>query len=137
VFGDDARPQLVLPFEGFAPSVGKTDPESSRLAPVSGKNPGSNHLDEFTMLNLVEMGLPEEDRQAHLEVFAGLVMKAAKISDYQLETTSSEVYGTTVDIVIKGFDSEIGSAAMGPHVLDRPWGSSTRGLELDLVWNAC
>jgi pyrrolysyl-tRNA synthetase-like protein len=83
---------------------------------------GAHHLDEFTMLNLVEMGLPEEDRQSHLEVFADLVMKAAKISDYQLETTSSEVYGTTIDIVIKGFDSEIGSSAMGPHVLDRPWG---------------
>jgi pyrrolysyl-tRNA synthetase-like protein len=83
---------------------------------------GAHHLDEFTMLNLVEMGLPEEDRQSHLEVFADLVMKAATIPNYQLETTSSEVYGTTIDIVIKGFDSEIGSGAMGPHVLDRPWG---------------
>lgn len=83
---------------------------------------GAHHLNEFTMLNLVEMGLPIEERQSHLETFAGLVMHTAGIDRYDLQSVSSEVYGTTVDILVEGLEPEIGSAAMGPHPLDRPWG---------------
>ncbi|HBD07789.1 MAG TPA: pyrrolysine--tRNA(Pyl) ligase large subunit, partial [Syntrophobacteraceae bacterium] len=45
----------------------------------------------------------------------------AGITDYRLESTSSEVYGETIDIV-GGVDGiELGSAAMGPHPLDDAW----------------
>ena len=98
---------------------------------------GTHHLDEFTMLNLVEMGLPEEERQSHFETFADLVMRAASLPNYQLETTSSEVYGTTIDIIVKGFDSEIGSGAMDPILWIDPGGSLTHGWVLDSGWNAC
>lgn len=81
---------------------------------------GNHHLNEFTMLNLVEWGLPEETRQARIIQLTELVMQAADISEYRLENTSSVVYGETVDIMHK--DLELGSSAMGPHILDGKWG---------------
>ena len=43
---------------------------------------GARHSNEFTMLNLVEMGLAEESRQKRLEELAALVTKAAGVDDY-------------------------------------------------------
>jgi len=83
---------------------------------------GALHLNEFTMLNLVEMGLPEVDRERHIKEFAAFVMETSEISDYDLVPTSSEVYGSTIDIIVKGLDVEAGSVAMGPHPLDYAWG---------------
>jgi len=83
---------------------------------------GAQHLNEFTMLNLAEMGLGEEERDEHMKAFADLIMEVAGIRPYEMRTTSSEVYGTTVDILVEGYDFELGSGAMGPHPLDRPWG---------------
>jgi len=80
---------------------------------------GALHLNEFTMLNLTELGLSEDQRQQRLEELAALVMDTVGISDYQLELTTSVVYGDTLDVV-KGI--ELGSSAMGPHVLDELWG---------------
>lgn len=80
---------------------------------------GSLHLNEFTMLNLTELGLPEDQRQQRLEELATLVMDTAGITDYQLEMTNSVVYGDALDVV-KGI--ELGSSAMGPHFLDDQWG---------------
>jgi hypothetical protein len=64
------------------------------------------------MLNLVEMGLREEERDEHVKAFADLVMEEAGIRPYEMRTTSSEVYGTTVDILVEGYDFELGSGAM-------------------------
>jgi pyrrolysyl-tRNA synthetase-like protein len=80
---------------------------------------GGVHMQEFTMLNLVEMGLAESDCSERLKTLADLVMKTAGINDYSLETESSEVYGETLDVVAG--DLELGSGAMGPHVLDQKW----------------
>lgn len=80
---------------------------------------GSQHLNEFTMLNLVELGCSEHSRQRRLKELAQLVMRAAGIDRYELVTKSSEVYGETIDIVS---DVEVGSCAMGPHHLDAAWG---------------
>ncbi|MGI6066737.1 MAG: pyrrolysine--tRNA(Pyl) ligase large subunit [Bacillota bacterium] len=80
---------------------------------------GAHHLNEFTMLNITELGLPEEKRQSRLEEMAAMVMSAAGISEYNLEVTSSTVYGDTVDVVSS---IELGSGAMGPHPLDDNWG---------------
>lgn len=80
---------------------------------------GGLHLNEFTMLNVTELGLPLNERQQRLEEIAALVMAVVGIDDYQLEVTNSIVYGDTLD-VIKGI--ELGSSAMGPHVLDKKWG---------------
>jgi phenylalanyl-tRNA synthetase alpha chain len=82
---------------------------------------GSQHSSEFTMLNLVEMGLPSETREERIRELGGLVATAAGINDYQFEMVNSEVYGDTIDIVAGKDKLEIGSSAKGPHPLDRPW----------------
>ncbi|SDF58435.1 pyrrolysine--tRNA(Pyl) ligase large subunit [Sporomusa acidovorans] len=81
---------------------------------------GNNHLNEFTMLNLVEWGLPEETRHERLAELAAIVMQAAAIDGYRIEQTSSVVYGDTLDVMAG--DIELGSGAMGPHFLDGKWG---------------
>jgi pyrrolysyl-tRNA synthetase-like protein len=81
---------------------------------------GASHLNEFTMLNLVELGRPEAEGRARLEELAALVMGAAGISKYELEVTDSEVYGAMIDVVVNG--AEVCSAGLGPHPLDGNWG---------------
>jgi phenylalanyl-tRNA synthetase alpha chain len=80
---------------------------------------GMHHLNEFTMLNLVEMGLPHETRHERLKELADIVMQAAEIKEYKLETKTSNVYGDTIDVMT---EIELGSGAMGPHPLDSSWG---------------
>jgi hypothetical protein len=46
-------------------------------------------------------------------------MGTVGINDYKLSSKSCEVYGETLDIMT---DTEICSAAMGPHPLDDAWG---------------
>ena len=82
---------------------------------------GSRHSSEFTMLNLVEMGLPEETREQRIKELGTLVSEVAGVNDYRFETVKSEIYGDTMDIVAGTDRVEIGSSAMGPHPLDRPW----------------
>jgi pyrrolysyl-tRNA synthetase-like protein len=82
---------------------------------------GARHSNEFTMLNLVEMGLAEDKRQARLEELAALVVRAAGLDDYIIQAESSAVYGETIDILAGKHRVEVGSAAMGPHVLDQAW----------------
>jgi phenylalanyl-tRNA synthetase alpha chain len=71
------------------------------------------------MLNVVELGLPEEERKHRLEDLIALIMRASGIKAYRLSTKRSEVYGDTLDVVS---GVEVGSAAMGPHKLDAHWG---------------
>ncbi|BAE86748.1 pyrrolysine--tRNA(Pyl) ligase large subunit [Desulfitobacterium hafniense] len=80
---------------------------------------GAQHLNEFTMLNLTELGTPLEERHQRLEDMARWVLEAAGIREFELVTESSVVYGDTVD-VMKG-DLELASGAMGPHFLDEKW----------------
>jgi phenylalanyl-tRNA synthetase alpha chain len=80
---------------------------------------GSNHVSEFTMLNLVELGLQEEKCPQRLEELAGLVMKAAGIADYSLIQDRCDVYGKTIDVVA---GLEVASGVTGPHQLDARWG---------------
>lgn len=81
---------------------------------------GSRHLNEFTMLNLVEWGTPVEERDERIKELATVVMRAAGIEDYGFEREDSVVYGDTIDVV-QG-DVELGSSSKGPHALDPAWG---------------
>jgi pyrrolysyl-tRNA synthetase-like protein len=81
---------------------------------------GASHLNEFTMLNLVELGRPAVECRARLEELAALVMDAAGISEYDLARTESEVYGEMIDVEVKG--AEVCSAGCGPNPLDGNWG---------------
>lgn len=82
---------------------------------------GALHSTEFTMLNLVEMGLPEKQRQERLKELAALVIQATGLKRFNLETENSTVYGQTIDVTAGKDNIEVGSAAMGPHALDKAW----------------
>lgn len=82
---------------------------------------GAKHMNEFTMLNLVELaGVKEGDQMTRLEVLAHGAMEAVGINHYEIEVEKSEVYGETLDIVAEGM--ELASGAYGPHPLDPAWG---------------
>jgi len=81
---------------------------------------GAHHLNEFTMLNLVELNDLEGKQEDRIKELATLAMEAVGINDYRLEKNKCNVYGNTVDIVAS--DLELGSAAYGPHRLDEAWG---------------
>lgn len=83
---------------------------------------GSRHSSEFTMLNLVEMGLPLEERSQRLTELATRIAKTAGLPDYRFEEESSKVYGTTIDLISGPGNVEVASGAMGPHPLDGHWG---------------
>jgi len=82
---------------------------------------GAQHMNEFTMLNLVDFAGVEDGRQMErLKELAEGAMKAIGAGEYKLEIEKSEVYGETLDIVMG--DLEIASGAYGPHFLDPKWG---------------
>ena len=82
---------------------------------------GAQHMNEFTMLNLVEYAGVEDGMQMdRLKSLAQGAMKALSIDDYMLDIEKSEVYGETIDIVRD--DMELASGAYGPHFLDTKWG---------------
>lgn len=81
----------------------------------------AQHNSEFTMLNLVEMGLPQEDRHQRLMELGQLITDAAGLKDCVFEKENSAVYGDTIDIVCGDDKLEIASGAMGPHQLDHAW----------------
>jgi pyrrolysyl-tRNA synthetase-like protein len=96
---------------------------------------GSNHLEEFTMLNLVEIR-PVERPEVRMN---DIVRRLSIMLDLPLEIVAeeSEVYGSTWDVMAEG--TELASAAFGPHPLDRafhvdfPWMGIGLGLERTLM----
>ncbi|MBO4798587.1 MAG: hypothetical protein J5494_07470 [Candidatus Methanomethylophilaceae archaeon] len=91
----------------------------------------SVHLEEFTMLNLVELG-PEGDPTEALKTYIGDVMSAAGL-EYTTVREESDVYVETLDVEVDG--TEVASGAVGPHKLDpahdihEPWAGVGFGLE--------
>ncbi len=92
---------------------------------------GSNHLEEFTMLNLVEMA-PDNDPADQLLMHIKTIMDAVGL-EYSLVECESDVYVKTLDVEIDGI--EVASGAVGPHKLDpahgitQPWAGVGFGLE--------
>jgi len=82
---------------------------------------GAQHANEFTMLNLVEMGLESDVRQKRLEELAALIAETAGVDEFVFQSVDSTVYGETIDILAGENQLEIGSSAMGPHPLDQAW----------------
>ncbi len=82
---------------------------------------GAQHMNEFTMLNLVELASVKEGMQIErLQQLAKGAMKAAGIDNYRLEYEDSGIYIETLDIVVDGM--EVASGSFGPHPLDSNWG---------------
>ena len=91
----------------------------------------SRHLEEFTMLNLVDMG-PDGDPGDCLKDYIADIMDAAGL-EYTLTREVSDVYVETLDVEVDGM--EVASGAVGPHRLDaahdvhEPWAGVGFGLE--------
>ncbi len=89
------------------------------------------HLEEFTMLNLVQQG-QIEDPVADLRDFIDIIMKTVGI-EYETVREESDVYIETLDVEVDGV--EVASGAVGPHKLDaahdihEPWCGVGFGLE--------
>jgi phenylalanyl-tRNA synthetase alpha chain len=89
------------------------------------------HLEEFTMLNLVELG-PEGDATEALKGHIAGVMGVTGL-EYSLAREESDVYRETLDVEVGGM--EVSSGAVGPHPLDpahgisEPWCGAGFGLE--------
>jgi pyrrolysyl-tRNA synthetase-like protein len=81
----------------------------------------AQHNPEFTMLNLVEMGLAPDKRHERLRELGQLIADTAGLKDVGFEKENSKVYGDTIDIVCGESKLEIASGAMGPHPLDSAW----------------
>ena len=91
----------------------------------------NDHLEEFTMLNLVDMG-PQGDPTEKIKHYIDIVMKTVGL-EYELVHEESDVYKETIDVEVEG--EEVCSAAVGPHYLDaahnihEPWCGAGFGLE--------
>lgn len=91
----------------------------------------TNHLEEFTMLNLVELG-PEGEPSENLRGYIGAIMDKIGVK-YELTHEFSDVYKETLDVEVEG--KELASGAVGPHTLDKahginePWCGVGFGLE--------
>ncbi len=84
---------------------------------------GAQHMNEFTMLNCVELAAVKDGEQVdELKRLAREAMKALGVPEdsYELVVEESTVYGSTVDIEINGI--EVASGSYGPHFLDSQWG---------------
>ena len=82
---------------------------------------GAKHMNEFTMLNCVQLAVVQDGRQVEaLKEMAHSAMQALGIEDYELVVEESTVYGSTVDIESDGI--EVASGSYGPHFLDKQWG---------------
>jgi phenylalanyl-tRNA synthetase alpha chain len=82
---------------------------------------GARHGREFTMLNLVEAGLPMDERESRLKELTAWIAESTGLTDYRIAATRSEVYGDAIDILAGERQLEVGSGAIGPHPLDRAW----------------
>ena len=91
----------------------------------------NTHLEEFTMLNLVELD-PDGDPMARLKSYIADIMGVAGM-DYETVREESDVYVETLDVEVYG--TEVASGAIGPHRLDpahgivHPWAGVGFGLE--------
>lgn len=84
---------------------------------------GAQHMNEFTMLNCVELAAVKDgDQVEELKRLAHAAMQALGVpgEEYELVVEDSTVYGSTVDIEINGM--EVASGSYGPHFLDAQWG---------------
>jgi len=92
---------------------------------------GAHHLEEFTMLNLVEIR-PERQPEVRLREILSTILDPLGL-EWSIETELSDVYGETWDVIVDG--TELASAAAGPHPLDAahgvdfPWMGIGMGIE--------
>jgi phenylalanyl-tRNA synthetase alpha chain len=80
---------------------------------------GRENIEEFTMLNVVELA-PDNEPLERLKEIINIVTKTVELPHYKMKNVKSEVYGKTMDVIVD--ENEIASAVIGPHPLDKNWG---------------
>lgn len=119
--GSCLRPMLAPNLYYMLERLPKVWPKPVRIFEIGQcfrkESKGSKHLSEFTMLNVVELGISADPAKRLIEM-ADLVMQAAGVN-YRLVAEDSEVYGDTIDVLVG--ELEIASGATGPHQLDNNW----------------
>jgi phenylalanyl-tRNA synthetase alpha chain len=80
---------------------------------------GRENIEEFTMLNVVELA-PDNEPLERLKEIINIVTKTVELPHYKMKNVKSEVYGKTMDVIVD--ETEIASAVIGPHPLDKNWG---------------
>jgi len=90
-----------------------------------------NHLEEFTMLTLAEIGMRVNPKERLKELISKIMgMTGLR---YRMVTDRSDVFDETMDVVVNR--NEVASATVGPHALDKdneisePWCGVGFGLE--------
>ncbi len=120
------RPMLAPNLYEYMIELGRLRPRPIRFFEVGPcfrrETQGQKHANEFTMLNLVEMGIPKEQNlRDQLIKWGKTVLDTAGIKGWKLASEDSAVYGETDDFVDEN-GMELGSSAIGPHPLDAEWG---------------
>lgn len=119
------RPMLAPNLYEYMRDLGKLRDRPLRLFEIGPcfrrETDGNRHANEFTMLNLVEMGLPaDEIPEERILKLGEYILNMARIKEWTLITDSSSVYGKTFDFIDKN-NLELASCAIGPHPLDKAW----------------
>ncbi len=119
------RPMLAPHLYEYMLDLGKLLPRPLRLFEIGPcfrkETQGAKHSNEFTMLNLVEMGLPQDtDFTARLKELGALILQAAGIEKWQMMLENSAVYGDANDFVDEN-GMELASSAIGPLPMDDIW----------------
>lgn len=120
------RPMLAPHLYEYMLDLGKLLPRPLRLFEIGScfrkETHGAKHANEFTMLNLVEMGnAPDVDLQARLKELGSMVLEEAGIQSWQMQTENSVVYGDANDFNDTN-GMELASSAIGPLPMDSVWG---------------
>lgn len=120
------RPMLAPNLYEYMIELGRLRPRPIRFFEIGPcfrrETQGQKHANEFTMLNLVEMGVPKElTLRDQLLKWGKTVLDTAGIKGWKLASEDSTVYGETDDFVDEN-GMELGSSAIGPHPLDVEWG---------------
>ena len=119
------RPMLAPHLYEYMLDLGKLLPRPLRLFEIGScfrkETHGAKHANEFTMLNLVEMGNgPDVDLQARLEELGAMVIEEAGIKSWHIHTENSAVYGDANDFSDAN-GMELASSAIGPLPMDADW----------------
>lgn len=120
------RPMLAPHLYEYMRELGRLLPRPIRFFEIGPcfrkESQTAHHANEFTMLNLVEMGVDEAtDKQARLRELGSKVLDAAGVEGWRLLEEDSSVYGETLDFE-DASGLELASSAIGPLPMDTAWG---------------
>lgn len=122
--GHCLRPMLAPNLYEYMIEFGRLRPRPIRFFEIGPcfrrETDGQRHANEFTMLNVVEMGLSDSPME-RLRELGAMILEIAGIKGWKQQAEESAVYGDTMDFLDNN-GMELASCAIGPHPLDSAWG---------------